>query len=251
VLTGFDAAAAAAALHWSLREQGTPERAAGTRAYLKSSLQFTGTPVPAIRATLRAWSRSAGPLTRDELTALVTELWSGQVFECKLAASLLLTSHAALLEAHDIGLVEQLLRSSGTWALVDQLAEHAAGPLATAHPQALAALDRWATDDDFWIRRSAMLALLQPLRRGNGDFDRFARYADAQLDDTEFFIRKVIGWVLRETAKRRPDLVAAWLAPRVHRASGVTVREAVKPLPAGLRERLLAGYRDKRPVRYP
>ena len=65
------------------------------------------------------------------------------------------------------------------------------------------------------------------------------------LEEKEFFIRKAIGWVLRETAKRRPWLVPDWLAPRVHRASGVTMREAVRPLPADVRERLLTGYRDK------
>ena len=56
------------------------------------------------------------------------------------------------------------------------------------------------------------------------------------LEEKEFFIRKAIGWVLRETARRRAGLVAVWLAPRVHRASGVTVREAVKPLSADLRD---------------
>jgi hypothetical protein len=54
--------------------------------------------------------------------------------------------------------------------------------------------------------------------------------------------------LLRETAKTRPGLVAGWLDPRVHRASGVTVREAVKPLPPDLRAKLLSGYREKRPV---
>ena len=101
-------------------------------------------------------------------------------------------------------------------------------------------LDRWATDADFWIRRSALLALLGPLRRGEGDFDRFSRYADAMLDEKEFFIRKAIGWVLRETAKTRPELVFDWLLPRAKRASGVTVREAVKPLPETQRAAILA-----------
>ncbi len=91
-------------------------------------------------------------------------------------------------------------------------------------------LDRWAIDDDFWIRRSALLALLVPLRRGAGDFDRFARYADVMLEEKEFFIRKAIGWVLRDTARRRPDLVFGWALPRAERMSGVTVRELVKPL---------------------
>jgi 3-methyladenine DNA glycosylase AlkD len=91
-------------------------------------------------------------------------------------------------------------------------------------------LDRWAIDDDFWIRRSALLALLGNLRRGEGDFVRFARSADSMLADKQFFIQKAIGWVLRETAKKRPSLVFDWLLPRAARASTVTIREAIKPL---------------------
>jgi len=49
---------------------------------------------------------------------------------------------------------------------------------------------------------------------GSAPFDRFARHADAMLDEREFFIRKAICWVLRETAKRRPEEVIAWLAHR-------------------------------------
>ena len=90
------------------------------------------------------------------------------------------------------------------------------GPLVERYPELTGVLDRWAADPDFWIRRSALLSLLLPLRRGAGDFERFSRYADQMLDEREFFIRKAIGWVLRETAKQRPALVAAWLEPRDH-----------------------------------
>jgi len=65
------------------------------------------------------------------------------------------------------------------------------------------------------------------------------------LAEREFFIRKAIGWVLRETGKRQPDLVATWLAPRAARASGVTMREAVKWLPADQRDTLMAAYQTR------
>ena len=65
------------------------------------------------------------------------------------------------------------------------------------------------------------------------------------LEEKEFFVRKAIGWVLREVAKRRPDLVADWLGPRVHRASGVTVREAVKYLPDDSPRPPAAGYQAR------
>jgi DNA alkylation repair enzyme len=88
----------------------------------------------------------------------------------------------------------------------------------------------------------ALLALLEPHKAGASP-KRFFRYADAMLDAREFFIRKAIGWVLREEGKRRPDEVYQWLAPRAGRASGVTVREAVKYLEPAQRDAVLAGYR--------
>jgi 3-methyladenine DNA glycosylase AlkD len=120
------------------------------------------------------------------------------------------------------------------------LAASVVGPLVERAPELGATLDRWAADEEFWIRRSALLALLVALRRGEGDFARFSRYADSMLEDKEFFIRKAIGWVLRETAKKRPDMVYEWLLPRVRRASGVTIREAIKPLSAEQRASILA-----------
>jgi 3-methyladenine DNA glycosylase AlkD len=145
------------------------------------------------------------------------------------------------LGAADAPLLERLLRESRTWALVDGLAASVVGVLVEREPAAMGpVLDRWATDDDFWLRRSALLALLVPLRRGGGDFDRFARYADAMLEEKEFFIRKAIGSVLRDTGRKRPQLVHDWLLPRAARASGVTVREAVKPLSDDQRAAILA-----------
>lgn len=101
------------------------------------------------------------------------------------------------------------------------------------------------------LDRPALLALLRPLRAGGGDFDRFAGYADRMLEEREFFIRKAIGWVLREVSKKRPQLVYDWLAPRISRASGVTLREAVKYLSAEQREDLLASYRGTAARRTP
>ena len=66
------------------------------------------------------------------------------------------------------------------------------------------------------------------------------------LEEREFFVRKAIGWVLRETARKQPERVYAWLEPRAGRASGVTVREAVKYLPDEQRDAVLRAYRAGR-----
>lgn len=232
----------ATAIDAALRERAHPERAAAEKAYLKSALEHYGASMPAIRAAVRSVVGGT-TLGHDDVVALVEELWAVPVHERRQAAVEVLEAHGPVLRAGDLPLLERLLRESRTWALVDGLAASVVGPLVEREPTLGASLDRWARDEDFWIRRSALLALLLALRRGKGDFDRFTRYADAMLEEKEFFIRKAIGWVLRDTARKRPDMVFAWLLPRASRASGVTLREAVKPLSEEQRAAILAAAR--------
>lgn len=224
----------------ALRAAGSPERAEKERAYLKSDLRHYGVTMPAIRTITRAAVGRHPDLDHDQLLGVVEGLWAVPVHERRVAAAELLEAAQAQLVPADLPLLERLLREARTWALVDPLAASVAGPLIDRHPELGAELDRWAADDDMWVQRAALLVHLLPLRRGEGDFDRFARLADGLLDDRRFFIRKAIGWVLRDTGRRRPDLVAAWLLPRAARASGVTIREAVKPLSPEQRAEVLA-----------
>ena len=177
---------------------------------------------------------------------MVHALWRRRIFELRAAAVEILRARVAVLQASDLAATERLIRDSQTWALVDFLAIDVAGGLLVRFPPLGVELDRWSRDADFWVRRASLLALLLPLRRGAGDFARFSRYADAMLEEREFFIRKAIGWVLREVAKKRPALVAGWLAPRTTRVSGVTLREAVRYVPDETKVALLSAYREGR-----
>ena len=230
----------AASIESQLCAAGDPGRAEQERRYLKSELVHFGVSVPATRLIVRSALAEGPPLAHRALIDLVNALWSSQVFECRRAAVEALELRREVLLPADIEVVESLLRGSGTWALVDELATHVVGDLVQRFPELASTLDRWASDEDFWIRRAALLALLLPLRRGEGDFDRFGRYADAMLEEREFFIRKAIGWVLRDTGRKRPQLVYDWLTPRVARASGTTVREAVKSLADDQRQAIAA-----------
>jgi 3-methyladenine DNA glycosylase AlkD len=212
-----------------LRKVGTPERAAGSKAYLKSDLTFYGTTMPDKRKIVRAVLKAHPELDGAGLLSLVRSLWAAPIHERRMAAILLLEARVRLLEVKDVELVESLLRDSKTWAYVDPLAVNVMGALFDAEPAVTKILDRWARDDDFWIRRSALLALLKPVKQGR-EFDRFTHYADEMLEEKEFFIRKAIGWVLRERSKKDPETVSEWVKPRLERMSGVTRREAVKYL---------------------
>lgn len=239
--TGPTAARISIGVERQLRAVAKPARAEHERAYLKSDLDFLGVSVPEIRRVATAVHREHPELSHDDLVDLVDELWSRGIHELRMAAVELLDLYGERLSSADADLLHRLVCGSRTWALVDGLAASVVGRLLERYPEELdAVVRRWAVDDDLWVRRASLLAHLPGLRRGAGDFTRFGELADGMLDEREFFIRKAIGWVLRDTGRRRPELVVSWLEPRVRRASGLTVREAVKHLPPGERARLLA-----------
>ncbi len=199
-----------------LASAGTPGRAEQERRYLKSDLYFLGASHGETGRIARRVAKRER-LDHDATVALARGLWAPPVFERRAAAVAILEACAARLGADDLPLLERLLRESATWALVDGLAVNVVGGIALGAPDAVRpTLDRWAGDADFWMRRASLLAEILPLK-GGAPFEPFAARADPMLPETEFFVRKAIGWVLREAGKRRPDQVVAWLTPRASR----------------------------------
>jgi 3-methyladenine DNA glycosylase AlkD len=235
----FDPDDAARELTAELRSLGTPERAAQEKRYLKSDLDFLGVTVPDIRRAVRAAARgNAADLDREAFVAWAVALWREPVHERRMAAVEVLEFAVRRLAAADLGTVERFIREAGTWALVDGLAVSVAGAVALRDAAAWPRIDGWATDADFWVRRSALLALLPGIRSGQPDLARFTAYAEPLLTEREFFIRKAIGWVLREISRRDPAWVARWTEEHLAQLSGVTFTEAVRRLPDGDAERL-------------
>lgn len=258
---GTDPHALAEAIDAELRARATPARAEKERAYLKSTLTHYGVSVPETRAVVATATRSA-EFDHDAVVGLATELWSAPVdertsatvrrprsvpiYERRSAAVMVLIQGKRHLGGEDAELIEAFIRVARTWALVDPLAGDLVGPLTEVTADFDPVLERWAADEDFWVRRAALLAHLRPLRAGAGDFARFSRFSDEMLEEREFFIRKAIGWVLRDTGRKRPELVFEWLLPRAHRASGVTIREAIKPLSPSQRSAIRAAHQGER-----
>jgi 3-methyladenine DNA glycosylase AlkD len=222
-----------------LRAVGDEERAVGAKAYLKSDLDFIGVAAKPLRAAARAFLADHPEVDRTSLVELVLALWQRPVYELKAVAVALLERRTGDLVTADLELLEDLLRSSHTWALVDWICTKVVAPMVEREPDMAAeVLERWSRDDDFWVRRASMLAQLPALRAGGGEFELFARFASRMVGEKEFFIRKAIGWVLRDVSKKRPELSYRFLLEHVNEVSGLTFREGSKYLPDGQKESL-------------
>jgi 3-methyladenine DNA glycosylase AlkD len=236
---------AAAIRHFraELGAAGLPARALSEQAYMKSTLKFHGVSAAQLRAVCAAFCK-ANDLDAASLRALVDALFATDWFDLHSMGVALLERKHALLVAKDAPWLIELVRLGGCWAHVDWLASAAIDPLIVKNPALLARTRTWAKDRDFWVRRTALLAQLGPLRRGGGDFALFTELAAPMLDEKEFFIRKAIGWVLREVSKKRPALVRDFFLAHGERASGLTWREGTKYLPPAMAKEL-TGVRAK------
>lgn len=224
------------------KQASNPVRAAGEQAYLKSELCFMGTGVPFIRSTAKRFRTRFPGLSREELLEVVRALWATPVHEFRSLGIAILEVYRDRLEFQNFELLEDLLRRSDTWAHVDWLAVKVAGFLVSRCPEAVQLLDRWSRDSWMWLRRAALLSLLEPLRAGGGDFATFSRFASGMLGEKDFFIRKAIGWILRDISRKRPELTEAFLNEHLHAVSGLTFREGSRHLPEPAQQLLRARY---------
>lgn len=212
-----------------LRAAADPERAPKMQAYMKSAMPFLGIPAPAVRAITTA-ARREHPLTEvDDLRSAVLELWDGAEFREERYAAQNLFRHRlgrgdlALLPLH-----EHIAVTGAWWDHVDETAGRIA-ELHDAHPaETAAAARRWSLGDDLWLRRLAIISQLG--RKERLDTALLADAIEPALLESEFFLRKAIGWALREHAKTDPDWVRAYVAAHADRLSGLSRREALKHL---------------------
>lgn len=194
--------------------------------------------MPDIRGAANDFAREHADITCTELRKIVDELWSTDVFELRSAGIALLSRYASLLAERDLPWLLGFVRRSKTWAHVDWLAADVIGGVVGESRTALRRLPVWARDGNFWVRRTALLAQLRPLSHEAGDFALFARLATPMLGEREFFIRKAVGWVLREVSKKRPRLVFEFLREHREEVSGLTLSEGAKYLPPAQRRTL-------------
>ncbi|WP_160665275.1 DNA alkylation repair protein [Pseudarthrobacter sp. ATCC 49987] len=217
------------AIRLRLSAAADPVRAAGAQAYMKSDMPSLGVRVPEVRRIVKAAATELPPGSLEELQSDVLELWRGARWREERYAAIDLTGlRLAAGELSMLPLYEEIIRSGAWWDLVDGVSHRLCELLQTHREDMSRVLLGWSTDADFWIRRAAITAQLGA--KSATDPALLAAVIESNLADPEFFIRKAIGWALRDYAATDPGWVRDFAARHGEALSPLSRREALRKL---------------------
>ncbi|MBN9742045.1 DNA alkylation repair protein [Amycolatopsis sp. A1MSW2902] len=219
------------AVRTGLAELADPVKAPEMQAYMKSAMPFRGVPKPPRGKLMKTVLAEHVLPDRVTYVETVLALWREAEYREERYAAIDLSGHRAYRHWQDPDLLEmydELIVTGAWWDHVDEVAIRRVGPILREHRAAVTpALRRWMTDADRWRRRTAVIC--QVSAKGEVDQKLLADAIEANLDDRDFFLRKGIGWALRDHARAEPEWVRAFV--RAHPGlSPLSVREAMKHL---------------------
>lgn len=217
------------ALGPELEDLADPEKAPGMAAYMKSAMPFLGFPAPLVRKTVRSLAKDHPFDGAGQLLNTVMELWSDAAYREERYAAIMLTD--SRIGRGELGLLPfyvLVIEQGQWWDYVDAVAPRICELLQADRELMEPLLRQWSVHENFWFRRSAIIAQL-PAKSAT-DVVLLADVIRANLGQREFFIRKAIGWALRQYARTDPDWVRTFVAEHHEQLSPLSRREALKHL---------------------
>jgi 3-methyladenine DNA glycosylase AlkD len=204
------------------------DMAKGQQAYMKNLFPFFGIKTDDRRTITKAHFKEKGLLDEATLHEVVKELWELPNREYQYAGQELLHFHRKTFTIHTIKCIEHCITHKSWWDTVDALNTMAAGVYFEHFPQKISSVTgKWNRSDDMWLNRSSLLFQLKYKQKT--DTALLASYIETLAPSKEFFIRKAIGWILREYAKTNPDWVREFVETHGE-LSGLSKREALKAI---------------------
>ncbi|MFF5784959.1 DNA alkylation repair protein [Streptomyces sp. NPDC012693] len=207
---------------------GNPFRAQEMVAYMKGVAPFLGVRTPERRILSRTVLDGTPRPDETDCAAVALRCFALPEREYHYFAVDYLRRHVRRCSSGFLPVARRLVTTVSWWDTVDHLAAHVVGGLVAADPALGDRMDEWIEDEDLWVARTALLHQLR--FKGATDADRLFAYCLRRAPDTDFFLRKAIGWALREYAGTAPGEVRAFVAANASRLSPLSVREALKHL---------------------
>lgn len=211
------------------RELADPAKAAPMQAYMKTEMPFYGIQKPNRLPVYKEMKARFKPATREQYESGVRALWALKHREEKYTALEFAKQHTQFVRVDSLPLYRELIIDGAWWDLVDDIAIVLVGHAYLAdRPVMRDTIDQWIDDDDMWIRRTAIIS--QNHHKANTDSKQLFAHCLKRAPEKEFFIRKAIGWALREYSYVNPDAVRDFLLANRERLSNLSFNEGSKRL---------------------
>ena len=214
-----------------LNREANSERARRQQAYMKSEMPYFGLSVPRCRRIAHEMLRDNPPKNSEVWVSSILLLWRDATHREERYVAIELFLHKKFshwLVPDQLPVLEEMVVTGAWWDYVDALAVRGAGTMLVNDPvPTKRILYKWANDQNFWKRRVGILAQLKS--KTNTDVELLSKCVKPSIGHSEFFLRKGIGWVLREYSKTDPDWVKEFVEKHPD-LSGLSRREALKHL---------------------
>ncbi len=207
-------------------ENRNEDNAKYMKAYMKDNFEYLGIKTPLRKELEKEFlkEKSKEALIDKEL---VRELWRNEYREFQYVALDYLVKQKKKLQKEDITFIRELIVTKPWWDTIDLIASHLVGEICKKYPELINEyILNWSTDENMWIRRTAILYQLK--YKQDTDRNILEKVIKYNIEDEEFFIRKAIGWALREYSKTNKDWVSEFVAN--NRLSKLSEKEASKYL---------------------
>ena len=209
----------------NLKAVANPDDAGAMKAYMKNKFEFLGVKTPARRKLAKAFFKQQTDSVVD--WNFINEAWNNLYRELQYAALDYLESRKKLLTPSDLPRLKKLAQTKSWWDTIDSL-DRLVGTIIVRFPETKEIILAWSRDEDIWLRRLAIDHQL--LRKEETDTELLEKILANNLDQTEFFINKAIGWALRDYSKTNPDWVRAFIERHQTEMAALSIREGSKYL---------------------
>ncbi len=214
-----------ARLRRELAAAGDARVAAGARAYMKSSMPYHGVAAAPMRAIFQRAFADLDLPSADRWRSAVLHMWRRARFREERYAAIELSGDRRFQTLDALPMYEEMIVTGAWWDFVDVVAKHRLGPLLRASPTSMRrTMLAWSRSENIWKRRSAILCQLA--FKEDTDLDLLYACIAPSLSSPEFFLRKAIGWALRQYAWTDPSEVRRYV--RTHELAPLSRREALK-----------------------
>ena len=214
----------------ALADNANPEKAVGMRAYMKSEMPYRGVQTPVRRKLFRAIFKSHPIAEQSDWRDAVLELWRDAEYREERYAALELAGarqYAGFRTFSTLPMFEEMVVTGAWWDFVDEIATHRLRELLERYPKGMSRRMRsWSRGPDMWKRRSSIICQIN--RKAETDLDLLFECIEPNLSHGDFFVRKAIGWSLRDLAWTDLQTVEAYVHQHYDQLSPLSRREALK-----------------------